>query len=45
MERSNSWMERCKSLIKIFEITLAHATIKINLCFVRLMQKRLAAIA
>lgn len=45
IERSNSWMERCKSLVKNFERTLAHATTKINLCFVRLMLKRLAAIA
>ena len=42
IERSNSWMERCKSLIKNFERTLAHAATKINLCFVRLMLKRLA---
>lgn len=45
IERSNSWMERCKSLVKNFERTLVHATTKINLCFVRLMLKRLAAIA
>jgi hypothetical protein len=45
IERSNSWMERCKSLVKNFERTLANATTKINLCFVRLMLKRLAAIA
>lgn len=43
IERSNAWMERCKSLVKNFERTLAHATTKINLCFVRLMLKRLAA--
>jgi hypothetical protein len=42
IERSNSWMERCKSLVKNFERTLTHATTKINLCFVRLMLKRLA---
>lgn len=45
IERSNSWMEQCKSLVKNFERTLDHATTKINLCFVRLMLKRLAAIA
>jgi hypothetical protein len=45
IERSNAWMERCKSLVKNFERTLAHATTKINLCFVRLLLKRLAAIA
>ncbi|WP_245939852.1 transposase [Stenomitos frigidus] len=43
IERSKAWMERCKSLIKNFERTLAHATTKINLCFVRFLLKRLAA--
>jgi transposase len=43
IERSNAWMERCKSLVKNFERTLSHATTKINLCFVRLMLKRIAA--
>jgi hypothetical protein len=43
IERSNAWMERCKSLVKNFERTLSHATAKLNLCFVRLMLKRLAA--
>lgn len=42
IERSNAWMERCKSLVKNFERTLSHATTKINLCFVKLMLKRLA---
>ncbi len=42
IERSNAWMERCKSLIKNFERTLSHATTKLNLCFVRLMLNRLA---
>ena len=42
IERTNSWMERCKSLVKNFERTLAHATTKLNLCFVRLMLQRLA---
>ncbi|XGV97633.1 MAG: IS5 family transposase (plasmid) [Leptolyngbya sp. BL-A-14] len=42
IERSNAWMERCKSLVKNFERTLVNATTKINLCFVRLMLKRLA---
>ncbi len=42
IERSNAWMERCKSLVKNFEKTLAHATTKVNLCFVRLLLKRLA---
>ena len=44
IERSNAWMERCKSLAKNFERTLAHATAKLNLCFIRLMLKRLASI-
>lgn len=42
VERSNAWMERCKILVKNFERTLQHATAKLNLCFVRLMIKRLA---
>lgn len=42
IERSNAWMERCKSLVKNFERTLAHATAKINLCFLKLLLKRLA---
>jgi transposase len=42
VERSNSWMERCKSLVKNFERTLDNATAKVNLCFIRLMLKRLA---
>jgi len=44
IERSNSWMERCKSLVKNFERNLAHANTKINLCFLRLLLKRLASI-
>lgn len=43
VERSNAWMERCKSLVKNFERTLSHATTQLNLCFIRLMLKRLAA--
>jgi transposase len=43
IERSNAWMERCKALVKNFERTLSNATTKLNLCFVRLMIKRLAA--
>nr|WP_232435774.1 transposase [Rivularia sp. PCC 7116] len=35
-------MERCKSLVKNFERTLEHSNAKVNLCFVRLMLKRLA---
>ncbi|HEY9903752.1 MAG TPA: IS5/IS1182 family transposase, partial [Candidatus Sericytochromatia bacterium] len=36
-------MERCKILVKNFERTLSNATTKINLCFIRLMIKRLSA--
>lgn len=43
IERSNAWMERCKSLAKNFERTSDHATAKLNLCFIRLMLKRLAS--
>ena len=43
VERSNAWMERCKSLVKNFERTLSHATAKLNLCFIRLMLKLLAS--
>lgn len=42
IERSNAWMERYKSLVKNFEKTLAHATTKVNLYFVRLLLKGLA---
>ena len=42
IERSNAWMERCKSLVKNFERTLAHAATKIHLCFLRLLLRRLA---
>ena len=44
IERSNSWMERCKSLVKNFERTLVRATTKIHLCFLRLLLKRLASV-
>ena len=43
IERSNAWMERCKILVKNFERTLVNAVAKVNLCFVKLMVKRLAA--
>jgi transposase len=45
VERSNAWMERCKSSVKNFERTLSNATTQLNLCFVRLMLKRLATAA
>lgn len=41
IERSNAWMERCKSLIKNFDRTLARSNAKLQLCFIRLMLKRL----
>ena len=42
IERSNAWMEHCKILVKNFERTLDNAKTKLNLCFIRLMLKRLA---
>lgn len=43
IERSNSWVDRCKSLVKNFNRTLTLANTKLQLCFIRLMLKRLAA--
>lgn len=43
IERTNAWVERCKILVKNYERTLENATTKLNLCFVRLMFKRLVA--
>ncbi|MFK8184210.1 MAG: transposase [Phormidesmis sp.] len=43
IKRSNAWMERCKRLTKNFKRTLDNAKAKINLCFVRLRLKRVAA--
>jgi Transposase DDE domain len=42
IERSNAWMEPCKSLVKNFERSLDNATAKLNLCSSGLMLKRLA---
>jgi transposase len=42
VERSNAWVERCKSLVKNFDRTLDNANARLKLCFVRLMLKRLA---
>ncbi len=42
IERTNSWMERCKSLVKNFERTLAHATTKVNLCWLLMDSRELA---
>jgi transposase len=43
IERSNGWVERCKILVKNFERTLLNATAKLNLCFIRLMLRRIAS--
>ena len=43
IERSNAWVERCKSLVKNFDRTLKRSNAKLKLCFIRLMLKRLAA--
>lgn len=42
IERSNAWVERCKSLVKNFERTLDRANAKLKLCLIRLILKRLA---
>lgn len=42
VERSNAWVERCKSLVKNFEWSLDHAKVKLELCFLRLLLRRLA---
>lgn len=42
IERSNAWVERCKSLVKNFDRTLKRANAKLQLCFIRLMLIRLA---
>ena len=42
IERSNAWVERCKSLVKNFDRTLDRSNAKLKLCFIRLMVKRLA---
>ncbi|WP_353569809.1 hypothetical protein [Candidatus Albibeggiatoa sp. nov. BB20] len=39
VERSNAWVERCKSLVKNFEHNLFHANQKLKLCFIRLLLK------
>jgi transposase len=43
IERSNAWMERCKSLTKNFENMLDNAKAQLDLCFIRPMLTRLAA--
>lgn len=34
IERSNAWVERCKSLVKNFDRTLARVNAKLKLCFI-----------
>lgn len=43
IENSNTWVERCKSLVKNFDRTLERTHAKFKLCLIRLMLKRLAA--
>jgi hypothetical protein len=45
VERSNAWVERCKSLVKNFERNLFNSNQKLKLCFVRLLFKRLATLS
>ena len=40
IERSNAWVERCKSLVKNFDRTLKRSNAKLKLCFIRLMVKK-----
>lgn len=44
IERSNSWMEMSKSLVKNFEKTLEKAEAKIMLCFMRICFNKLSNI-
>jgi hypothetical protein len=44
IERSNAWVERCKSLVKNFDRTLQRSNAKLKLCLIRLMLKRLASL-
>jgi transposase len=37
IERSNAWLEKCKSLVKNFERTLENSNFKLQLCFMRIM--------
>jgi hypothetical protein len=41
IERSNAWVEPCKSLVKNFEATLDNARANLNVCFIRLILRRL----
>jgi transposase len=41
VERSNAWVERCRSLTKNCERTLENAESKLCLCFIRLLLRRI----
>jgi transposase len=41
VERSNSWMDKCRILWKNCESQLTTSTTKIKLCFIRLILRRL----
>lgn len=45
VERSNAWVERCKSLVKNFDRNLVNANARLKLCFIRLILKRLAKLS
>ena len=45
VERSNAWVERCKSLVKNFDRTLVNANARLKLCFIRLLLKRIAKLS
>jgi hypothetical protein len=40
IERSNAWVERCRSLVKNFEGTLDNAKAKFNFYFISIILKR-----
>ena len=43
VERSNAWVERCKSWVKNFERSFENANAKLKLCFIKLLIKQLAS--
>lgn len=44
IERTNAWVERCKSLVKNFERSLENANTKLKFCFIRLIILRIASL-
>lgn len=42
VERTNSWVEKCRALVKNCEKNLFRSNFKLDLCFTRLMIKKLA---